>query len=94
MQLGHLSWLSGSDSLAESPVDANGHPKLGKADAKAIVKILILRIAPKEKLSSCVSMKKCNKWLGKDARGTTWVDEMKQVEKEANDSPAPSVRLF
>ena len=27
-------------------------------------------------------MKKCVKWLGELAGGTTWVEEMKQVEKE------------
>jgi len=64
-----------------SPVDANGYPKLGKADSKAIVKVLLARIAPNEKMSSYDSMKKCVTWLGDLAGGTTWVEEMKQVEK-------------
>ena len=78
------------------PTDTNGHPKLAKADAKAMVKVLLPRIAPNEKLSSYESMKKCNQWLVEVAGGTTWATEMQQVEKENwhGASVASTVRLF
>ena len=76
------------------PVNTNGHPKLNKTDAKAIVKVLLGRIAPEEKFSSYDSMKKCNKWLAEVAGGTTWVVEMKQVETENWECPIPAQRLF
>ena len=78
------------------PTDTNGHPKLAKADAKAMVKVLLPRIAPNEKLSSYESMKKCNQWLGEVAGGTTWATEMEQVEKENwhGATVATTVRLF
>jgi len=68
--------------------------KLNKADAKAIVKVLLSRIAPNEKLSFYDSMKKCNKWLVEVLGGPTWALEMRHMEKESDESPVNPQRLF
>ncbi len=65
-------------------VDANGYPALSKDGSVAIVKVLLPRIAPDEKVADYSTMKACIKWLGTLARGTTWEDEMKAVEEERN----------
>ena len=81
----------------DKPVDESGHPKLTKDASIAIVKVLLPRINPNGKLKDFNSMKACVKWLGELAgRGTTWVDEMKQLEEEIDVSMfgANPERLF
>ena len=63
-------------------VDANGYPVLSKDSSVAIVKVLLPRVAPEEKLSEYTTMKACNKWLGTLARGTSWEEEMKAFVDE------------
>ena len=46
----------------------------------AIVEVLLPKIAPTEKLKDYKTMANCVKWLGELAGGTTWVDEMKQLQ--------------
>ena len=73
--------------------DNNKNPVLSKAAAVAIAKVLLPRIAPKEKVSDYATMKKCNEWLGSIAGGTTWETEMEQYEKEQRET-VESRRLF
>ena len=63
-------------------VNAEGNPQLTKAAAIAIVKVLMPRITPKDKLGEYTSMKACVAWLGNVAGGTTWDAEMETVTKE------------
>ena len=71
-----VSWLE-----AGAKVDpTTGHPKLSKDAAVAIVKVLLPKIAPTEKLKDYKTMASCVKWLGELAGGTTWVDEMKALQ--------------
>ena len=69
--------------MGEKIDDATGFPKLGKDASTAIVKVLLPRIDPTGKMKDYNSMVKCVKWLGELARGTSWVEEMKQFEKES-----------
>ena len=59
--------------------DSPGRPKLQKAGAVAIVKVLVRRISPEENVSKYTGMKLSIDRLMAIAGGTTWVDEMQQV---------------
>ena len=63
-------------------LDKNKNPKLSKEDSTCIVKVLMPRIAPKEKIGEYNSMAKCNEWLGSVAGGTTWDKEMETMTAE------------
>jgi len=54
----------------------NEGPKLSKEAAKAIVKVLLPKIAPTKKMKNYNGMALCVKWLGSIASGTTWDSEM------------------
>ena len=75
-------------------VDGNGHPILTKRDAIAIVKVLLPKISPTEKMKDYSSLKKCTKWLGELASGTTWADEMEAMKDTYNNPHMPLERLF
>ena len=60
----------------------NNGPKLSKDAAKAIVKHLLPKIAPDEKLKDFNGMAVCVKWLGSIKGGTTWDNEMEHAEIE------------
>ena len=62
--------------------DMNVNPKLNKDGAVSIVKVLMPKIAPEEKVGKYTSMGKCVEWLGKVARGTTWDSEMDKLEAD------------
>ena len=65
------------------PLDKDSNPLLSKQDAIAIVRVLLPRIAPNEKMKDYDGMGKCVRWLGGlSGRGTTWEDELKEVAKE------------
>ena len=71
-----VSWVE-----ACANVDPNtGHPRSSKDASVAIVKVLLPKIAPTEKLKDYKTVSNCVKWLDKLAGGTTWVDEMKQLQ--------------
>ena len=78
-------WIRGQkkDGTDTRPLDKDGNPKLSKQDAIAIVRVLLPRIVPKEKISDYGGMSKCVKWLGSVAgRGTTWEEEITAVRRE------------
>ena len=75
-------------------VDGNGHPILTKWDAISIVKVLLPKISPMEKMKDYSSLKKCTKWLGELASGTTWADEMEAMKDAYNNPHMPLERLF
>ena len=88
--LAHCEWVREGRTL-----DKNGNPKLGKEDSISIVKVLLPRIAPQEKIGEYNSMSKCNEWLGSVARGTTWDEEMMTVASEHGRAQVERhVRLF
>ena len=58
----------------------NEGPKLSKEAAKAIVKVLLPKIAPTKKLKDYNGMAVCVKWLGSIASGTTWDSEMEHCQ--------------
>ena len=80
----------------DQKVDKDGYPLLTKKAAVAIVKLLLPRIAPTLKLKDYTTLKKCSKWLGDLAGGTTtWVTEMKAIEESYdNANSMPLRRLF
>jgi cell fate (sporulation/competence/biofilm development) regulator YmcA (YheA/YmcA/DUF963 family) len=71
-----VSWVEAGANVDPT----TGHPKLSKDASVAIVKVLLPKIAPTEKLKDYKTMANCVKWLGELAGGTTWVDEMKQLQ--------------
>jgi hypothetical protein len=62
--------------------DNAGRPKLGADAAKCMVKVLLPKIAPKEKMKDYTTMKKCVDCLVSVAGGTSWVDEMQHIVDE------------
>ena len=78
----------------DQKVDKDGYPLLTKKAAVAIVKLLLPRIAPDLKLNDFKTLKKCVKWLGDLAGGTTWVTEMRAVEDSYSNNEMPLRRLF
>jgi hypothetical protein len=65
-------------------MDGVNHPIMSRTCAVAIVKVLMSKVASILKLSNLTTFKRCKKWLGELAGGTTWVDEMEAI-KEARD---------
>mmetsp|Transcript_19445 Transcript_19445/g.46675 ORF Transcript_19445/g.46675 Transcript_19445/m.46675 type:complete len:287 (+) Transcript_19445:384-1244(+) len=83
--LAYDHWIRGQkkDGTDARAHDKDGNPKLPKQDAIAIVRVLLPRFAPKEKMSDYGGMSKCVKWLGSLAgRGTTWEEEITAVRRE------------
>ena len=64
------------------PVTRQNKPKLSKAAAVAIVKILLPRIDPNEDLAGYKNMGTCVDWLVNLARGTDWETELGAVRSE------------
>ena len=71
-------WVSEGKQL-----DKDGRPRMAAADAKAMVKVLLPRLAPEEKLSDCGTTKKCIDWLVAIGGGTSWTAEMEKLSGEA-----------
>ena len=67
-------------------IDTKGHPVLNKDDSLSIIKVLLPKIAPTEKVGDYKTMKKCNEWLGNLAGGSTWEEEMKAIETQFTES--------
>ena len=70
-------------------------PKLSKAAAVAIVKIILPRIDPNEDLAGYKNMGTCVDWLANLARGTDWETELDAVRSEyCNACKEAQPRLF
>ena len=62
-------------------LDGESHPVMTRTCAMAIVKVLMPAVAPTLKVCDFTTLKKCAKWLGEIAGGTTWVDEMMAIRE-------------
>ena len=71
-----VSWVKAGANIDPT----TRHPRLSEDASVAIVKVLLPKIAPTEKLKGYKTMANCVKWLGKLAGGTTWLDEIKLLQ--------------
>ena len=62
-------------------LDGESHPVMTRTCALAIVKVLMPAVALTLKVCDFTTLKKCAKWLGEIAGGTTWVDEMMAIRE-------------
>ena len=59
-----------------------------------MVKALLPRLAPEEKVGDYGTMKKCIDWLAEIGDGTSWTAEMEKLSAEATGVPGGGPRLF
>jgi len=63
-------------------INKHGKLQLSNVESAVIVKMLLPRVDPKNKLSEYKTMGLCIEWLMKLAGDTTWETEMQALEKE------------